>query len=381
MDGTAQPSAARSFAVNDGRIVALDAEGRARVTYDAQGAVVLPGFVDCHTHTVYAGDRAPEHRKKLAGATYADIARAGGGIISTVRAVRAASEGDLVAAAKPRIAALATEGVTTLEIKSGYGLDVDTELKMLRAIRALASETPVRLVPTLLAAHAVPPETSRREYLDRVIDELLPRVREERLADCVDAFIESIAFDLDDARRLFTRARELGFRIRVHAEQLSASGAAALGAELGALSCDHLEYLDARGARAMADAGSIAVLLPGAYYFLRETHRPPVALLREHGVGMAVATDLNPGSSPIASLLTCLHMSVLLFGLTPEEALLGVTCNAARAVGRDDVGALVPGRRADFTVWRIREPEFLAYQLGGLRPAATFINGVQRSRD
>ena len=381
MDGDAKPSGARSFAVSNGSVVALDGEGAARNTYDARGALVLPGFVDCHTHAVYAGDRAREHRLKLAGASYAEIARAGGGIISTVRAVRAASERELVEAARPRLAALAAEGVTALEIKSGYGLDVDNEIKMLRAIRELAQHTPIRLVPTLLAAHAVPPDSNSHEYIDRVISELLPRVREERLADCVDAFVETIAFDLDDARRLFTRARELGFKIRVHAEQLSPSGAAALGAELGALSCDHLEYLDASGARAMAAAGSVAVLLPGAYYFLRESHRPPVTLLREHGVGMAVASDLNPGSSPIASLLTCLHMSVLLFGLTPEEALLGVTYNAARALGRQDLGALAPGRRADFTVWDIPEPEFLAYQLGGVRPVAIFINGERQPRD
>ena len=381
MDGTARPSAARSVAIRNGSIVALDAEGPTRATYDAGGAVVLPGLIDCHTHAVYAGDRAHEHRLKLAGASYADIARAGGGILSTVRAVRAASESELIDAARPRLIALGAEGVTTLEIKSGYGLDLSTELKMLRVIRALAQQTPLRLVPTLLAAHAVPAESNRRDYMDLVLRELLPRVREEGLADCVDAFIETIAFDLEDARRLFVRARELGFKVRVHAEQLSASGAAALGAQYGALSCDHLEYLDARSARAMAEAGTVAVLLPGAYYFLRESQRPPVALLREHGVAMAVASDLNPGSSPIVSLLTCLHMSVLMFGLTPEEALLGVTYNAARALGRDDLGALLPGRRADLTVWEIPEPEFLAYQLGGIKPTAIFINGVQQTRD
>jgi imidazolonepropionase len=381
MEGSAQLSRARSFVVNGGAIIALDAEGAARRTYDARGAIVLPGLIDCHTHAVYVGDRAREHRMKLAGVSYAEIARSGGGIISTVRAVRAASERELVDAARPRLNALAAEGVTTLEIKSGYGLDVETEIKMLRGIRELSKTSPVRLVPTLLAAHAVPPGTTRGEYLDSVIDELLPRVRKEQLADCVDAFIETIAFDVHDARRLFSRARELGFRIRVHAEQLSLTGAAALGAEFGALSCDHLEYLDTAGARAMAAAGSLAVLLPGAFYFLRESHRPPIALLREHGVGMAVASDLNPGSSPIASLLTCLHMSVLLFGLTPEEALLGVTYNAARALGREDLGALVPGRRADFTVWDIPEPEFLAYQLGGVKPAAIFIDGVEQPRD
>jgi imidazolonepropionase len=320
-----------------------------------------------------------EHRLKLQGASYAQIARSGGGIMSTVRAVRAASEQRLVEESRSRIAALAAEGVTTLEIKSGYGLDVDNELKMLRAIRALAGESSCRIAATFLGAHTVPPDIAREAYVTSVCEEMLPRVRAEALAECADIFIESIAFDLQDARRIMACARGHGLKVRAHAEQLSASGAAMLAAELGALSCDHLEYLEEDGARAMARHGCVAVLLPGAYYFLRETRRPPVALLREHGVAMAVASDLNPGTSPVASLLTALHMSVTLFGLTPDEALLGVTCHAARALGRDDLGSLTPGRRADFTLWDVPEPEFLTYQLGGLKPGAIFIGGQRVS--
>ncbi|MGH8310217.1 MAG: imidazolonepropionase, partial [Steroidobacteraceae bacterium] len=291
----------------------------------------------------------------------------------------AASEQQLVVESRPRIDALAAEGVTTIEIKSGYGLDLDNELKLLRAIRELAQHLPLRISPTFLGAHAVPPGIDRAAYVASVCEEMLPRIRAEGLAECVDIFVESIAFELADARRVFECAREHGLRRRVHAEQLTASGAAALAAQFGAVSCDHLEYLDESGARAMARAGSIAVLLPGAFYFLRETRRPPVQLLRDCGVPIAVASDLNPGTSPVASLLTALHMAVTLFGLTPDEALLGVTCNAARALGRDDIGSLTPGRRADFTFWDVPEPAFLAYQLGGLRPRAIFIEGQRVS--
>ncbi len=379
MDGSARPSRARSFGVSNGRIRALDVDGPARVILDAAGAVVLPGLIDCHTHAVFAGNRLNEHLLKLQGAGYAQIQQAGGGIIATVRAVREASEQQLVVESRPRIDALAAEGVTTIEIKSGYGLDLDNELKLLRAIRELARLLPLRISPTFLGAHAVPPGIDRAAYVASVCREMLPRIRAEGLAECVDIFVESIAFDLADARRVFECAREHGLRRRVHAEQLTASGAAALAAQFGAVSCDHLEYLDERGARAMARAGSIAVLLPGAFYFLRETRRPPVQLLRDCGVPIAVASDLNPGTSPVASLLAALHMAVTLFGLTPEEALLGVTCNAARALGRDDIGSLAPGRRADFTFWDIPEPAFLAYQLGGLRPWAIFIEGQRVS--
>ncbi|HJS22105.1 MAG TPA: imidazolonepropionase [Steroidobacteraceae bacterium] len=379
MDGSARPSQARSFAVSKGRIAAVDQAAPAREVVDARDAIVLPGLIDCHTHALFAGHRLNEHLLKLQGAGYTQIAQAGGGIMATVRAVRAASEQQLVSESRPRVAALAAEGVTTIEIKSGYGLDVDNELKMLRAIRALAGETSCRISPTFLGAHTVPPGIARAAYVASVCEEMLPRVQAEGLADCVDIFVESIAFDLADARRIFGCAREHGLKARVHAEQLTATGAAALAAELGALSCDHLEYLDDHGARAMAQARSVAVLLPGAYYFLRETRRPPVPLLREHAVAMAVASDLNPGTSPIASLLTAMHMSVTLFGLTPEEALLGVTCHAARALGRDDIGSLTPGRRADFTLWDIPEPAYLTYQLGGLRPRAIFIDGQRVS--
>jgi imidazolonepropionase len=379
MDGNARPSPARSLAVSNGRIAALDSAAPARHTIDAHNAVVLPGLIDCHTHALFCGNRLNEYLLRLQGASYAQIAQAGGGILSTVRAVRAASQQQLVSESRPRVAALAAEGVTTLEIKSGYGLDADNELKMLRAIRELAAHTPVRIVATFLGAHAVPPGVARADYVTSVCEEMLPRVHAERLAECVDIFVESIAFGLDDARRVLDAARRHGFKTRVHAEQLTASGAATLAAQSGAVSCDHLEYLDDQGAQSMARAGCIAVLLPGAYYFLRETRRPPVPLLREHGVPMAVASDLNPGTSPIASLLTALHMSVTLFGLTPEEALLGVTCHAARALGRDDIGSLTPGRRADFTFWDVPEPTFLAYQLGGLKPGAIFIEGQRVS--
>jgi len=375
MDGDARPSAARSFAVSDGRIGAFDVAAPAREVVDAGGAVVMPGLIDCHTHALFAGNRLGDHVLKLKGSSYAQIATAGGGILSTVRAVREASEQQLVDQTRPRIEALAAEGVTTIEIKSGYGLDLANELKTLRAIRQLAHEVQPRIVPTFLGAHTVPGGMSRATYVTSVCEEMLPRVAAERLADCVDIFVESIAFDLADARRLFESARKHGFGIRVHAEQLSATGAAALAAEFGALACDHLECLDEKGAQAMARAGSIAVLLPGAFYFLRETRKPPVALLRELGVPIAIASDLNPGTSPLASLLIPLHMAVTLFGLTPDEALLGVTHNAARALGRDDIGSLTKGQRADFTIWDIPEPAYLAYQLGGVRPRAIFIEG------
>lgn len=375
MAGDARPGAARSFAVSDGRIGAFDVAAPAREVVDAGGAVVMPGLIDCHTHALFAGNRLSDHVLKLKGSGYEQIARAGGGILSTVRAVREASEQQLVDQTRPRIAALAAEGVTTIEIKSGYGLDLANELKMLRAIRQLAHEVQTRIVPTFLGAHTVPGGVSGATYVASVCEEMLPRVAAERLADCVDIFVESIAFDLADARRLFESARKHGLSIRVHAEQLSATGAAALAAEFGALACDHLECLDEKGAQAMARAGSIAVLLPGAFYFLRETRKPPVALLREHGVPIAIASDLNPGTSPLASLLIPLHMAVTLFGLTPDEALLGVTHNAARALGRDDIGSLTNGQRADFTIWDIPEPAYLAYQLGGVRPRAIFIEG------
>jgi len=377
LNGDIAVSPARSFAVSDGRIVAFDTDGPTRARFDARDRIVLPGFVDCHTHALYAGDRLAEHVRKLGGATYEEISRAGGGIRSTVGAVRAASETTLVEQTLPRVRALMREGVTCLEIKSGYGLSLDAELKMLRAIRLLASRVPIRLVPTFLGAHAVPAEQPKAAYMDDVIDRMLPAVASEGLATLTDIFVERIAFDRDDLRRLAHSARALGLGLLAHTEQLSAQGGTALAAELGALACSHLEYCDERDVAALAAHGTVAVLLPGAFYFLRETRKPPVAQLRARGVPMAVATDLNPGTSPIASILAAMHMSCTLFGLTPAEALLGATRNAARALGlHAERGSLAEGLRADFTVWDLPQPEFLLYQLGGLAPEAVFVGGT-----
>jgi imidazolonepropionase len=375
MAGTTRPSSARSLGIRNGRVVALGTRDEARAVFDAKDRVVMPGLIDCHTHAVYAGDRMQEQALKLKGASYAEIARAGGGIASTVKAVRAASPGQLIEQSLPRITALGAEGVTTIEIKSGYGLDTPNELKMLEVIASLDEQVSQRLIPTFLGAHTVPPGVEREAYLHSLLADMLPQVAERRLAGCVDIFIDSVGFTIEEARRVFEAARELGLQVRAHAEQITYTGASALAAEYGALSCDHLEHLDLAGARAMATAGTIAVLLPGAFYFLRETRKPPLALLREHRIGIAVATDLNPGTSPIASLLSAMHLSVTLLGLTPDEALLGVTCYAAAALGRDDLGSLEPGRRADLTIWDVRDPAFLTYQMGGLRPAAVFIEG------
>ena len=375
MAGSAERATHRSFGVLDGRIAAFDVGGPARERIDAADRLVLPGFVDCHTHALYAGNRMHEHERRRSGASYADIAASGGGILSTVRSVRAASVADLCAETRPRLAALAREGVTTVEVKSGYGLDLDTELKMLDAIERLRGELPTDLSATCLAAHAVPPATTRARYVDFVVETLLPTVRARGLARAVDIYIEHLAFDLADAERIFQAARRLGFGIHAHCEQLSLMHAAELAARHGALAASHLEYLDEGGIAALGAAGSVAVLLPGAFYCLNETRRPPIAGLRAARVPMAVATDLNPGTSPIASLLTCLHMAVTLFGLTSEEALLGVTDHAARALGLEDRGRLAIGRRADFSLWDLPDPAMLAYQLGGLAPSAVYVRG------
>ncbi|MDE2196418.1 MAG: imidazolonepropionase [Gammaproteobacteria bacterium] len=378
MQQDAAVSPARTLAVNAGRIAALGVpdDAPAREIFDAENRVVLPGFVDCHTHALYAGDRAAEHGMRLAGASYADIAKAGGGIVTTVDAVRTASEPLLVTQTLPRLRALQSEGVTTIEIKSGYGLDTDNELKMLRAIRALRRHLDMDIVPTFLGAHSVPRGRERSEYLVEVIGEMLPAVAQEGLAEAADIFVEDIGFTVDDLRALSVEVKKHGLKLRAHTDQLSRLGATAAAAELGALSCDHLEYSSEEDVAAMARYGTVAVLLPGAFYFLRENRKPPVALLRQHGVPMAVATDLNPGSSPLVSLLAALHLAVHLFDLTQEEALLGVTRNAAYALGRaDKIGSLAPGLHADFCVWDIPAPEFLVYQLGGIRPAAVFFKG------
>lgn len=369
---------ARTLAVSDGRIVALGVPEKApaKTVFDATNRVLLPGFVDCHTHALYAGNRMAEHARKLQGASYEELAREGGGIQTTVDAVHAASEQQLVEETLPRLRTLQAEGVTTIEIKSGYGLDIENELKMLRAIRLLRVKLNMDIVSTFLGAHAVPKGQTRERYLADIIDTMLPVVAREKLADNVDIFAESMAFSVEDLRLLFMRATKLGLKPRAHTDQLSNIGATSAAAEHNALSCDHLEYANEDDVLAMAHAGSVAVLLPGAYYFLRETHKPPVELLRLHQVPMAVATDLNPGSSPIVSLLTVMHMSAVLFGLTPAEVLLGVTRNAAQALGRaDKIGSLAPGQHADFCIWDLPSPDFLLYQLGGLKPDAVFFKG------
>ena len=362
------------FAVEQGRIVSVGEPVAAARSIDLGGRLVLPGFIDCHTHLLWAGDRADEFALRQAGADYAEIARAGGGILSTVRAVRAADEDTLVALALPRLEALAAEGVTCVEIKSGYGLDLDTELKMLRAIRRLDTLQPLRIRATFLGAHTVPQERSRADYLDEVITRMLPAIAAQRLADLVDVYVEDIAFSIDDMARLFTAARALGFGLRAHTGQLSDAGATAAACRLGALSCDHLEHADADAVESMAQHGAVAVLLPGAWYCLREKRLPPVELLRARGVPMAVASDANPGTSPLVSLLTALHMSVVFFGLTPGEALAGVTRHAGRALGLA-LGELSPGLPADFSAWDLERPALLGYQLGGLRPHAVFVGG------
>ncbi|MEE8156846.1 MAG: imidazolonepropionase, partial [Gammaproteobacteria bacterium] len=321
----AEQATATTMAVKDGRIAAIGTEGEARKVIDAGGRVVLPGFVDCHTHALFAGDRMHEHSLRLNGASYEEIARAGGGILATVNVVRAATSEELVMQTLPRLEALRTEGVTSIEIKSGYGLSIEAELKMLRAIRSLADYIDMDITVTYLGAHTVPADRDKDDYLREIVDETLPCVRAENLADCVDIFVEKIAFDLEDMRRVFNRARELDLPVRAHTDQLANLGGTKLAAELGALSCDHLEYANEADVRAMAESGTIAVLLPGAFYFLRETQLPPVSVLREHNVPIAIATDLNPGSSPVASLLTVIHLGANLFGLTPDEVLLGTT--------------------------------------------------------
>lgn len=336
----------------------------AREVRELDGAWVTPGLIDAHTHLVFGGDRAGEWEARLNGASYEDIARGGGGILSTVRATRAASEDALVASAQRRLHALMRQGVTTVEVKSGYGLDRDSELKMLRAAGRLDG---ARVRRTLLAAHAVPPEyrDNRAAYVDLICDDIIPAAAAEGLADAVDAYCETIGFTPAEVARVFEAAAVHGLRVKLHAEQLSDQDGAALAARFGALSADHLEHLSAEGVAAMAAAGVAAVLLPGAYYFLRDATPPPVAALRQAGVAMALATDCNPGTSPLTSPLLAMNLACTLFRLTPEEALAGFTRNAARALGlQDEIGTLEVGKAADLAVWRIDEPAELAYWLG-----------------
>jgi imidazolonepropionase len=335
-------------------------------TIDCGGRWMTPGLIDCHTHLVHAGDRAAEFELRLAGASYAEIAKAGGGILSTVRATRAASEDALVASALPRLDALIAEGVTTIEIKSGYGLEAATEARQLRAARRIGRERGVAVSTTFLGAHALPPEATgdKDAYVTAIIDEMLPAIAAEGLADAVDAFCEGIAFSPEQVERVFAAAGRLGLPVKLHADQLSNLHGAALAARHGALSADHLEHTDEAGAAALAAAGTVAVLLPGAFYMLRETQTPPVEAFRRHGVAMALATDCNPGTSPMTSLLLALNMGATLFRMTVEECLLGVTRHAARALGRNDIGVLAAGARADLCLWDIERPAELVYRLG-----------------
>jgi imidazolonepropionase len=345
---------------------ALPAGLAVNAEHDLAGALVTPGLIDCHTHLVYGGHRAREFEQRLQGATYEEIARAGGGIRSTVAATRAADDAALFASARARALALMSEGVTTIEIKSGYGLNRDDEARCLRVARRLGRELPLTVRSTSLAAHALPPEFDGRadDYIDAIV-QWLPQWHAEGLVDAVDAFCERIGFTQEQTRRVFEAARALKLPVKLHAEQLSDMGGAALAAQFNALSCDHLEYLGEHGLKAMAAAGTVAVLLPGAFYFLRETQLPPLARLRELGIPMAVASDHNPGSSPALSLLLMLHMACTLFRLTPEEALRGVTVNAARALGlASSHGALAAGQQADFVVWDLEHPNELAYWFG-----------------
>jgi imidazolonepropionase len=349
---------------------------------DAHGALVTPGLIDCHTHLVYAGHRAREFEMRLNGATYEEIARAGGGILSTVKATRAAGDDALRAQSQPRIDALIAEGVTTVEIKSGYGLDTENELKCLRVAQSLASGGGVRVMTTLLGAHAVAPEYKGRAnaYIEMVCGEMIPAAAKQGLASAVDAFCEGIGFTPRQTRRVFEAARAHGLKIKLHADQLSNLGGAALAAEFEALSADHLEHTDEEGVKALAMAGTVAVLLPGAFYYLRETQLPPIAALRKHHVPIALATDCNPGTSPCTSLLTIANMACTLFGLTPEEALAGITIYAARALGLRDCGTLEVEKRADFAIWDLEDPAQLAWQIAGLKPREVVFDGVARAR-
>ncbi|WP_074737612.1 imidazolonepropionase [Ruegeria halocynthiae] len=360
------------IAVEGSQIVWVGRQSEIPQTYlewqriDYGDRLITPALIDAHTHIVFGGNRAVEFEMRLNGATYEEIARAGGGILSTVNGTRAASEDELLAGALPRVDALLAEGVSCIEVKSGYGLDTETELRMLRAARRISQERPVRVKTSFLGAHAAPPEYAGRDdaYINEVCIPTLRAAHSEGLVDAVDGFCEGIAFDPAQIERVFVVAQEFGLPVKLHAEQLSNLGGAKLAAAYGALSADHIEYLDAEGVAAMAAAGTVAVLLPGAFYTLHETQAPPVELLRQQKVPMALATDCNPGSSPLTSLLLTMNMGCTLFRMTPEEALAGVTRVAARALGLEDTGMIAAGLRADLAVWDISHPAELSYRIG-----------------
>jgi imidazolonepropionase len=361
-----------AVAAREGRIAWVGAASdmptwQAADQIDLEGRWITPGLVDCHTHLVYGGNRAHEFELRLAGASYAEIARAGGGILSTVEATRAASQDELVAAALPRLDALMAEGVTTIEIKSGYGLEAETEARQLRAARTLGQLRPVSVTTTFLGAHALPPEANgdKDAYIDGLCARMLPVIAGEGIADAVDAFMERIAFNGTQTARVFEVAKRLGLPVKLHADQLSNLGGASLAASYGALSADHLEYTDEDGAVALAKAGTVAVLLPGAFYFIRETQKPPVELLRKHGVRIAIGTDCNPGSSPLSSLLLAMNMAATLFRLTVEEIVAGATREAAHALGRiGEIGTLEVGKWCDLAIWNVDRLAELPYCMG-----------------
>jgi imidazolonepropionase len=375
-----------ALAVKDGRIAWVGTRQQlgamqwsATTVTEARGLWITPGLVECHTHLVHGGDRSNEFAARLQGATYEEIARAGGGIVSTMRATRTATDEELLAQSLPRAQALVNEGVTTLEIKSGYGLDLANEMKMLRVAKQVGETLGISVVKTFLGAHALPPEFANRQddYVRHVCDDMLPAVAAERLADAADVFCERIAFTREQTRRVFERARSLGLSLRLHADQLSDGGGGELAAECGALSADHLEHASLQSMQRMAQQGVVAGILPAAFYYLRETKLPPIEQLRELGVSMAVSTDCNPGTAPIASLLLAMNMACVLFRMNANEVLRGVTVNAAKALGLDhDRGALRVGMRADLAVWQLRHAEQLCAEVGVHRPVETLLAGA-----
>ena len=371
-----------AIGIHDGKVVRVGkrtelAGFKASEVVPLGGAWVTPGLIDCHTHLVFGGNRADEHALRRAGASYEEIANAGGGIASTVEKTRAASASELIDSARRRLRALMAGGVTTVEIKSGYGMDTASEMRLLNAAKALGKSEPVRVVGTLLALHALPPGVDRHQFVGEAIDKMIPAVAQAGLATSVDAFCEGIGFTVAETERLFDAATANGLRVKLHAEQLSNRGGAKMAARYQALSADHLEHIDEEGVAAMAEAGTVAVLLPGAYYALQEKQKPPVDLFRAYGVPMAVATDCNPGTSPLLSPTLAIHMACTLFGLTPEEALAGMTINAARALGlEDEIGTIAPRRAADLAVWRIETPAELAYWIGLPGPERRIFAGL-----